>query len=732
MNKILLKRKLKVILPPISKELGEKSYDTIIVAFLKNIESLGFTFSKDIIKKLPSYTKTELKKIQDELVINLKEMVGANVKYTPMYPNFPEQVAEASEAELYLNAIIHYIDGILLETPEPWLPKYETEKRPKLKDTRKLKIINLGTEEDFYSIFNNLFNSKIAWSPEDRKDIIYFINMFKGKAIDLLPEAIFNKENLAALISIFKEKQIMSDSLLKKYFKTATDVLRFITAISQGDVSLATNSRFSNTKRSDRKLFLSILELIGQNNIENLTEDMWRHREKWLRVGEKLHPGEYKRNYPLMFKAFDKIRNEKVETFNSKVEQYFKNEDDVSLIELLKLRPGEFARKLDRTLRYSKKVKTILKAFEEASTSVSNTVLLQVKTHFTSRNEEEYRAFCPKGVISRLFLVDNELPELKPEICKEVIDICDNALISSFKDKEKLGKVYIEEELKDCTIPLVLRDTNTSLKTISRGSKVSIPKGNTIRLFIHWKNVNSKLPSDDKGGTKRNSNFSYNYNEDREAGVRVDIDLSAVLFDKDFKRLEAISYMNLKSDEIEVYHSGDIVSAPRGASEFIDINISKAIKHKVRYIAMNVNMFTGQPFKNVPECYAGCMIRQAPNSGEIYDPKTVEHKFDLASDSQMCVPLIFDLEESQIIWCDMSINVNEYYANNIENNSTGVSAIGKALTQLSKPNLYDLFKLHAKARGTLVKEKSEADIVFGLNKGDVTAFDIEKIVSDYL
>ena len=77
-----------------------------------------------------------------------------------MYPNFPKQVMEASDLELYLNAITHYwmaavrdvaqgqprlFGGRLMEgaasTPTPvetlsvplqWLPEYEVENRESL------------------------------------------------------------------------------------------------------------------------------------------------------------------------------------------------------------------------------------------------------------------------------------------------------------------------------------------------------------------------------------------------------------------------------------------------------------------------------------------------------------------------------------------------------------------------------------------------------------------------
>lgn len=57
--------------------------------------------------------------------------------------------------------------------------------------------------------------------------------------------------------------------------------------------------------------------------------------------------------------------------------------------------------------------------------------------------------------------------------------------------------------------------------------------------------------------------------------------------------------------------------------------------------------------------------------------------------------------------------------------------MGKAMTNLIKPNLYDLFVLHALARGTLVDNPDRAQSVFSVNSG-ITPYDTEKIMSDYL
>ena len=72
----------------------------------------------------------------------------------------------------------------------------------------------------------------------------------------------------------------------------------------------------------------------------------------YLRLGEKIHPGEYREKYPKAFKAFDMLRNNEDEikrnTFNHKKEMYFKNRDISKILEVLESRPGEFARSLNR------------------------------------------------------------------------------------------------------------------------------------------------------------------------------------------------------------------------------------------------------------------------------------------------------------------------------------------------------------------------------------------------
>ncbi|WP_025716469.1 hypothetical protein [Paenibacillus sp. 1-18] len=76
-------------------------------------------------------------------------------------------------------------------------------------------------------------------------------------------------------------------------------------------------------------------------------------------------------------------------------------------------------------------------------------------------------------------------------------------------------------------------------------------------------------------------------------------------------------------------------------------------------------------------------------------------------------------------------NERSHYYNNVEGNQKGMILMGKAMTDLRKPDLYDLFNLHAKARGELVDTANQADAIFSLERG-ITPFDIELIMAEYV
>jgi hypothetical protein len=125
------------------------------------------------------------------------------------------------------------------------------------------------------------------------------------------------------------------------------------------------------------------------------------------------------------------------------------------------------------------------------------------------------------------------------------------------------------------------------------------------------------------------------------------------------------------------------------------------------------------------------MIRSEPNSGEVFDARTVKQKVDLTSDTKIAIPVILDLLEQKIIWADLALARNPYWHNNLEGNYKGMTIIGMGVTSVQLPTLYDLFSLHIEARGQRVTNIKDAKHIFSLTDG-ITPYDGSKITSNFL
>lgn len=727
MNEILLRRKNKVILGIGTAKVAN---DRCITTIMKNIEELGYTFSREVFDVLRTYSVNELTEFYLELKAALMKLKGANVVYMPMYADFPKGVMDAHFSELYINAMVHYwSDGILY----PKNHRKRVNDRLPLFDETKVKVLQLGSETDVRQIFDNICTSRTSISRTDREDVAYLFETENMK----LPDNIPHKENAAYISALYLQKNPLARvSGLRKYIKTATDVLRLVTAMSDGDVSLAENTRYKSFTRRQRRMIMELLS--GCPNIEG---DMLRYKERWIRIGERIHPSEfdcsrYTLAYDRAINAFDKLRNNrKIETFAGKVEfDLAYGEYESALAELVK-RPGELARRLDQLLRVAHK-ESVIRSFASVAEKVSTPVLLQVREHFLHRAEQaDVRVFFPKGSLAKCHSERNNLPDIDEKYCQEVIRICENALVKIYGQREPMGKVYLSENYRNYVVPFSQRSASKAMKTIVRGSRLPMDsQTNAVRAFIWWTNMDKcDFESYDSG--------------------RIDIDLSAAIFDENWNYMEHVSYTNLKSAKYKACHSGDIVNGGPmdgdGVSEFLDVDVDSVVRCGARYVVYQVYSFTCQTYADMPHAMFGWMERADVDSGEIYEPKTVEQKLDLTADSMVCIPVIFDCVKREFIWCDMNMSLSGIHANiggnNLESNLSGVAAVCYSMVNVKKPDLYDLIALNVMGRGVLVDNREDADIVFDTelylnndtveNERDkmvITPYDTELFMSEYL
>ena len=727
MNEILLRRKNKVILGIGTAKVAN---DRCITTIMKNIEELGYTFSREVFDVLRTYSVNELTEFYLELKAALMKLKGANVVYMPMYADFPKGVMDAHFSELYINAMVHYwSDGILY----PKNHRKRVNDRLPLFDETKVKVLQLGSEADVRQIFDNICTSRTSISRTDREDIAYLFETENMK----LPDNIPHKENAAYISALYLQKNPLARvSGLRKYIKTATDVLRLVTAMSDGDVSLAENTRYKSFTRRQRRMIMELLS--GCPNIEG---DMLRYKERWIRIGERIHPSEfdcsrYTLEYDRAINAFDKLRNNrKIETFAGKVEfDLAYGEYESALAELVK-RPGELARRLDQLLRVAHK-ESVIRSFASVAEKVSTPVLLQVREHFLHRAEQAaVRVFFPKGSLAKCHSERNNLPDIDERYCQEVVRICENALVKIYGQREPMGKVYLSEDYRNYVVPFSQRSASKAMKTIVRGSRLPMDsQTNAVRAFIWWTNMDKcDFESYDSG--------------------RIDIDLSAAIFDENWNYMEHVSYTNLKSAKYKACHSGDIVNGGPvdgdGVSEFLDVDVDSVVRCGARYVVYQVYSFTCQTYADMPHAMFGWMERADVDSGEIYEPKTVEQKLDLTADSMVCIPVIFDCVKREFIWCDMNMSLSGIHANiggnNLESNLSGVAAVCYSMVNVKKPDLYDLIALNVMGRGVLVDNREDADIVFDTelylnndtveNERDkmvITPYDTELFMGEYL
>jgi hypothetical protein len=180
-------------------------------------------------------------------------------------------------------------------------------------------------------------------------------------------------------------------------------------------------------------------------------------------------------------------------------------------------------------------------------------------------------------------------------------------------------------------------------------------------------------------------------------------------------------------------HSGDIQSAPLGAAEFIDITLSE-IAPTTKYLAVQVYKYAGDAFSDM-DCHAGWMWRTTTdNNIATFDIKTVANKFDLNGKGAYAVPLMLDVKQQEIVSTDLYVNALDFY-NDVEGSLTDITVMCAELAKFvqTRPVLGDLAAAHVVARkATIVENKEDADISFGIKDCTYNVSDVELILSELI
>lgn len=572
-------------------------------------------------------------------------------------------------------------------------------------DLKELDIVTLAEVEALAA--NKLFN-KVVPSKEEFAELDVLLETLENHKVSI--SKTIQKENFQNkelknyyILYMFNKHGIV----LEGYVDTATDALRLAAELSGVELS-AKHIQFKKFNNKEIHLIFSYLEKLNYT-----FDDMWLYRKPWKKFYKLFGNRVGKAKYPKVQKFFNalfdkKIYGSKTTTRGAIQQSYLDFSDDTSihntakLISLLNTRPGEFARRLLSVLNkvdfnsYDYIMFNMMNVF----TSVDSKVLWQLVSRLRALEEETPRSIAVKGVYQKL---DETITNLKEQ--GDIHYIFERLMLvlgMKYAQKEFLGKVHISPTLGSMALSTSMKGTSNSTELATRYSWFELPKGfDVVRFFQFWTN---------------------------DGNGRTDLDLSTKLFKKTENGLVQMgmsAFTQLRDEyvidgkKVSFKHSGDYQDAPEpdGAIEYVDIRGIEALLNSEdeHYLIMYVNNFNQDNFSGYPSNRAGVMLlsNDEAASKELYQQKSVFKKFQLVSEVRGVIPLIFDFKQNRLIWVDMPKEIASHSSvNRAGLDELLLDVLGKVETT---PSIYSMLAVNALARGVIVDNPDEADVVFDEN-----------------
>ncbi|WP_460152407.1 TerD family protein [Fusobacterium polymorphum] len=706
----------------INETLSIEEFATLI----KKFEGYGYIFSKELAIAI---SKEERNVIIDKLkaVIKVIEDFKSDKNYTVFYKNFPDEVINMSEVDLYINQILHYWIGYLPSSNENIIK--EDVEPSKLVKSRELNLID---DEMIEKLFIDLLSSNVTLSEQYLDDVCVLTNNKSIKELEKYMEYIQMKETLTTVSSYILKKE----GVLIGNFKTATDILRLIAKIS-GDELNNKHIHFAYFSRTELSQLMTKLE-----NLQNPMPDIKRYSKPW-HTFFKLYAKKINfHKYPKVRNAVDMLFGDiSYMTDRGKINEEIKRLPIMSEEELDNFVKeyivfyGDYIREILSLLNKAKEnqYEELLLGLENCVDKVNTRILFQLYDRIINLKAKDKtipRLVNSKGKWRRL----RESISLSDELLNRVLQIVEDGIKTQLKEKENLGKVFIDEDYKNIMLTTSEKDSNVSLRPMTRGSRIKFnPKAEVLRFFVAWKNLDEK--------TLKELNTAYSKLDEKTLKEltpmysRVDVDLSALTFNENLEFNDVVAYYNQKKSGFAF--SGDITNAPEGALEYIDVFDLERLKKKGnRYILMQIRSYNGYTFEEINSVYAGVMELtsiEAKEKKNMYSTAIAEG-FQIVSSERTTNTILVDLKNYEYIWLDM--NMDSYKLDIFQNalNYEEIPYLNDMLRYFSRKQyvtMYDLLKLNADVRGVLTKDKKEADVIFEKvdNKNNLALADI---LSNYL
>jgi stress response protein SCP2 len=514
---------------------------------------------------------------------------------------------------------------------------------PSAKD--RVTVLRLGKSlpEEALDLYHSLAGSSVPLNDSDREVLTQLAEVCLS---DPQPDSIPVRENRAVinLVRVNNERVPIVD--------TPTDILRLACALSSGDLTLAEKTKFKSFPRKVRSLLMAALDSVIEIQPAKLA-DINQYREPWKRLGERLHPHEYPRlKYAQDVFAVAR-RDKRAQSLAAKVEVAFAGGNVQQAIALLAVAPGMLFRSLDRILRTAsaQDADALFETLPEVITKVSGRVIMSAREHFQNRLiewETPHRVFAnSKG---KAWVTPDARTPLSQDLVEKLFDIFDAELLRRLPDIEHL---VVNREVLGLALPLSDKNKSGGFAIMPRGSALPVADG-ILRFFVYWK----------------------------QKSERTDYDLSVLMLNEKFEYVNQLSWTNLRTDDGVGVHSGDITSAPDGSSEFIDIHLGRA---ECKYVVPQVNVFAGESFPEVGECFFGFMERAPEQKGKPFEAAAVRTKSEMRGKGRVALPLVFVRDDEgkwSVKWMHLYLNGWPNF-NRVEANRLSAALLARSIVNRS-------------------------------------------------
>ena len=591
----------------------------------------------------------------------------------------------------------------------------------------KLKELRLFTASDMERVFTSLLSSATPLDATQKDSLEQLLREFP------LPEdaGIAMKETAMLVIKLLVEQGKADEA--SALLKTPTDVLRYLwyektgyvqiiepkTLIAHarrlyyhmwGPLDQSTDAAKGMKERLmlkyDRKACLRVAKWLNAipMTARQAAENMNPKRGMWVRMIRALRLGEYsrKKGFDHLAEILDVFYKQDFSTWQGRVDKACQANDADKTLDLLKERPGMFARCLFATmLRFGSD--KVLAAFDETADKLPARLLLSLGNAADQYfNPKEVRMARPITGVPRQ-IQPNKLLALYGDDDREAMAQAVNDLYKTSMErrfamqKTEAKTIYIDPSLYH--IPVSVGDRTTTIQDTScalMGTRFPV-EGDAVRLFLHWGKGLHAQP--------------------------LDMDLSARIVLSNNKVLEC-AYYSLTC--VGATHSGDIRHIPEmvGTAEYIELSLPTLEKAKAKYVMFTCNAYSTGALS--PNLMVGWMdsaypMKVSDKRGVAYDPSCVQHMVRV-SEGNLSKGLVFgvlDVAKREIIWLEMPFT-----------SQTLRGASGEVVEALlhrleTKLSVGELLEIKTKAQGlTKTENADEADEPYtyewALNPAEVT------------